>query len=58
VAKLLTVSQVADRLNVPPRKISDAFYQRKLDVKRCPVAGRTRLIPEDYVPAIAKLLTK
>jgi len=49
----LTVSEVARRLGVPPRVISTAFYERRLDDGRCPVVGHRRRIPEDYVGEIA-----
>jgi hypothetical protein len=52
----LTVSDVARRLGVRPRDISDLFYARQLDDGVCPVVGGRRLIPGDYVPAIATAL--
>jgi hypothetical protein len=51
-----TVSEVARRLGVRPREISDLFYQRRLSDERCPVVGGRRLIPPDYVPTIASAL--
>jgi hypothetical protein len=48
-----TVSDVARRLGVRPRDISDLFYQRRLSDELCPVVGGRRLIPEHYVPTIA-----
>jgi hypothetical protein len=54
--KQILVSDVARRFNVPPRMISDLFYARKLDDQRCPIVGGRRLIPEDYLPAIAAAL--
>ena len=50
------VSDVARRLGVPPRVISDLFYQRALDDARCPVVCGRRVIPEEYVPEIEKVL--
>jgi hypothetical protein len=41
---------------VPPRLISDLFYQRRLDDQRCPIVGRFRLISEDYLPEIEGVL--
>jgi hypothetical protein len=55
-ARFLVVSEVARQLGVPPREISDLFYQRKLDDARCPIMGGRRLIPGDYVPAIEAAL--
>jgi len=50
------VSDVARRLGVPPRVISDLFYQRALDDGVCPVVCGRRVIPEAYVPEIVKVL--
>jgi len=60
--KSLTVSEVArditDRTGttVVPQAIANLFYRRKLDDRRCPVAGRVRLIPRGYVPTIEAVL--
>ena len=60
----LTVSEVARRISrkigstVAPHVISTCFYKRFLDDDRCPVVGRARLIPEDYIPAIEVELRK
>ena len=51
-----TVSEVARRLGVRPREISDLFYQRRLSDERCPIVGGRRLIPPDYVPTISTAL--
>jgi hypothetical protein len=51
-----TVSEVARRLGVRPREISDLFYQRRLSDESCPIVGGRRLIPPDYVPTIASAL--
>jgi hypothetical protein len=50
------VSDVARRLGVTPRVISDLFYQRALDDGVCPVVCGRRVIPEAYVPEIEKVL--
>jgi len=58
----LIVSQVARRLSqetgqtVSPQDISNFFYKRHLDDDRCPIVGRCRLIPEDYVATIKRVL--
>ena len=52
----LTVSEVARRLGVRPRDVSDLFYQRRLSDELCPVVGGRRLIPESYLPDIALVL--
>ncbi len=50
------VSEVARRLGVRPRDISDLFYQRRLDDARCPIVGGRRLIPADYISDIEAAL--
>jgi hypothetical protein len=52
----LIVSEVARLLGVPPREISDLFYQRRLDDEICPVVGGRRLIPVEYIPVIRSVL--
>jgi hypothetical protein len=52
----LTVSEAARRWGVPPRVISDYFYARRLDDRRCPIVGGRRLIPTDYLPSIEVVL--
>lgn len=58
----LSVSDVARRISrqagisIPPQVISNLFYTRRLDDRRCPVVGRQRQIPDDYVPAIEAAL--
>jgi hypothetical protein len=59
---LLTVSQVARQIEsntgliIPPQRISNLFYRRILDGNRCPIVGRFRLIPVDYVPEVERAL--
>ena len=54
----LSVSQVARRLGVRPREISDLFYGRELRDDLCPVVGNRRLIPESYVEEVAETLRR
>ena len=42
--------------DIPPRSISDLFYQRRLRDDLCPIVGGRRLIPIDYLPEIAETL--
>jgi hypothetical protein len=57
-----TVSEAAREIGeklgveVNPRLISDLLYQRKLEVRDCPVLGGRRLIPRDHLPAILRIL--
>lgn len=51
-----SVSEVARQLRVAPRIISDLFYARWLSDDVCPLVGGRRLIPDDYVGVIARVL--
>ena len=51
-AQYHTVSGVARHYGVPPRKISDLFYARKLSDEECPIVNGRRLIPESYLPEL------
>ncbi len=51
-----TISGLARRFRIPPRKISDLFYARKLSDERCPIIEGRRIIPADYVPEIERVL--
>lgn len=53
-----TVAEVARSLGVEPKKLSDLFFQRKLDTSRCQLAGRSRLIPASYVGEIAEVVKR
>jgi hypothetical protein len=52
------VRSIAERrgVEVPPTKLSNLFYQRKLSSSRCPVVCGVRRIPADYLPAIEAVL--
>ena len=58
----LTVSETARHLSrecgctVSPQHLSNLFYKRYLDDARCPIIGRSRLIPVDYLPTIKRVL--
>lgn len=52
----LSVGEAAESLDVAPRVISNAIYDRKLDVDRCPIVAGRRLIPRNYLPEIAAIL--
>jgi hypothetical protein len=51
-----SVSQVARQLGIPPRLISDLFYLRKLDDRKCPIVAGRRLIPVSYITEVQKVL--
>lgn len=51
-----TISELARRLDVPPRVISDLFYARKLDDTVCPIVSGRRLIPDSYVPVVEQVI--
>jgi hypothetical protein len=44
-------------VSVPPRVISDALYQRRLDRARCPIVGKQHVIPEDYMPEVERVVS-
>jgi hypothetical protein len=52
----VTVSQAARLWGIPPRLISDLFYARRLDDRRCQVVAGRRLIPADYLTEIERVL--
>ena len=54
----LTVSDIARRLGVRPRDVSELFYNRKVKDDDCPVIAGRRLIPESYVDVIAMELRR
>lgn len=63
MSQLLSCADVSERLNAQgiattARRISDLFYKRKLDASRTrtEIVGGVRLIPADYVPAIAQVI--
>ena len=56
--KHLSVSEAARHLNARPRDISDIFYRRQLRDDLCPIVAGRRLIPEDYLPEIARALKR
>jgi hypothetical protein len=53
-----TVSDVGRRFGVAPRVISDLFYARKLDDRRCPIIGGRRLIPAEYLSTVEAALRR
>ena len=64
MAKFFGVSGAARELKdqygeeVNPRDITNLFYLGKLDDGRCPVVSGRRLIPDDYLPVIRRVLRK
>jgi len=58
VDRYLSVSEVARHLGVPPRGVSDLFYQRELRDDLCPIVGGRRLIPPEYVDEVARVLRR
>ena len=58
----ITVSEAARELeaqfglSIPPRAISDSFYQRRLPESLGPIVGGRRLINRDALPQIAEIL--
>lgn len=56
--ELLSVSEVARRVGIAPRVLSDLFYLKRLDDKRCPVIGGRRVVPVTYIPTIRAVLKR
>jgi len=54
----LTVGQAAERLGARPKDISDAFYRRQLNDRLCLIWGGRRMIPEDYLPELGRVLRR
>jgi hypothetical protein len=51
-----SVSALARRFGVAPRKISDLFYSRRLSDEICPVVDGRRIIPAAYVSSVESAL--
>jgi hypothetical protein len=54
----LSVGDTGRRLSVDPRHITNAFYSRQLRDDLCPIVGGRRLIPENYVDEVARVLRR
>lgn len=51
-----TAAMVGRKFGVMSRRVSDLFYQGKLDSSKCPVVSGRRLIPKGYLPEVKKAL--
>lgn len=49
-------SEIARKHGIAPRLISDLFYARKLDDRKCTIVGGRRMIPLEYVPEVERVL--
>jgi hypothetical protein len=62
MAEFLCVSEVSreaeQQLGIPvsPKAVSDLLYQRRVDVRRCPMLGGRRLVPRDLLPEVIRIL--
>ena len=56
--EILAVGDVADRLGVEPRRVTELFYTRQIHPDRAPVVAGRRLIPAELVPVIGMLLRR
>ena len=52
----LSISAIARQYGIPPRRISDLFYARKLDDRICPIVDGRRAIPIEYLPTVETVL--
>jgi hypothetical protein len=51
-----SISELSRMWGIQPRKISDAFYARKLSDERCEFVGGRRFIPADYIAEVLRIL--
>lgn len=58
MADYTSTCQLARRLGVKPRVLTDLFYSRVLDDARCPIVGTRRIIPADYIAEIERALVE
>ena len=56
VSEVSKVVEVLYGVQVNPKAISDLLYQRKLDVRVCPMFGGRRFVPRDLLPTVVRLL--
>jgi hypothetical protein len=54
--ELISLSAAASRLGVRAKVLSDLIWLQQIDVARCPLIGRTRAIPVNYLPTIRSIL--
>ncbi len=54
----LTVGEVARELGAYPKDITNLFYIRELDDRKCPIVGGRRMIPKDYIPVVSMVLRR
>jgi hypothetical protein len=54
--KYVTVSEGAQQIQRSPRDLSDAIYQRRIEMDRLIKAGDRWLIPVDMLPHIDRVL--
>lgn len=43
---------------IPPRIISDIIYQRKVDVRDCPIIAGRRLVPRSLIPEFVRVIQR
>jgi hypothetical protein len=50
--------EVEKRIGQPvkARELSDLLYHRRLSWERCPMVGRVRLIPRDYLREVCRVV--
>jgi hypothetical protein len=54
----LGISDVARKFGIPPKVISQLFYERRLNEEVCPIVNGRRRIPASYVDIIAMVLRR
>jgi hypothetical protein len=56
MSDFVSITEAADELGIPPKRISDLLFQRRIDPKRCVVKAGRRLLPKKMVSEIKSLL--
>jgi hypothetical protein len=56
MSDIFTIRQAAEKYGVRPSAIVYLFYNGTLSNARCPLHGRSRCIPLDYLPVIEQAL--
>jgi hypothetical protein len=53
-----SITELADKFGVSPKRISDLFFRRELDPTKCIVKAGRKLIPENYLPQVERALKR
>jgi len=56
--RFVSVGEAAKRFGVAPRVLTEFFYRRLFRDDLCPVVAGRRLIPQDYLTEIERVLRR